>query len=82
MSHDLCSCRYLLCFGQVSQYLGYSALLDFFPTLALLPNPSCSDQHCCAQQQAVALETPKIAAVEVKESEEVVHEDNQWGECL
>ncbi|MCD7451098.1 hypothetical protein HAX54_009546 [Datura stramonium] len=34
--------KYLLKFGQVSRYLGYNALKDYFPTMEMKPNPQCS----------------------------------------
>ena len=34
------SLKYLLDFGEVSHYLGYSALMDFFPKYSMKPNPS------------------------------------------
>lgn len=46
MSH-----RYLLKFGTVSYYLGYNAMQDFFPTMAMKANPQCNDRHCRRQQE-------------------------------
>ena len=42
--------KYLLGFGTVSPYLGYSALTDFFPTMTLRPNPTCTNAACLARQ--------------------------------
>lgn len=36
--------KYLLGFGEVSNYLGYNALSDFFPRMSLKPNPQCDDR--------------------------------------
>lgn len=36
--------KYLLNFGEVSNYLGYNALIDFFPRMDLRPNPQCDDR--------------------------------------
>lgn len=36
--------KYLLNFGEVSDYLGYNALSDFFPRMSLKPNPQCDDR--------------------------------------
>ena len=44
-------CRYLLGFGEVSYYLGYNAMQDFFPKMSLKPNPQCDDSHCRKQQE-------------------------------
>lgn len=43
--------RYLLGFGQVTYYLGYSALKDFFPTMKMKPNSSCEDTFCLRRQR-------------------------------
>merc|ERR1712228_855077 len=72
--------KYLLKFGTVSHYLGYNAMLDFFPTMSMKPNPACDEYHCKKRQEEKAkelAENPVIAVVE--EEEEVVHEDNEWG---
>ncbi|XP_069107687.1 LOW QUALITY PROTEIN: ubiquitin-like modifier-activating enzyme 5 [Argopecten irradians] len=72
--------KYLLKFGDVSYYLGYNALQDFFPNYAMKPNPQCDDRFCCKQQIAFkereALK-PKTEVVEEKE-EEVLHDENPF----
>jgi hypothetical protein len=35
---------------QTSYYLGYSALLDHFPSSLMKPNPECANPHCRARQ--------------------------------
>merc|ERR1719312_1238462 len=72
--------KYLLKFGQVSHYLGYNAMLDFFPTMSMKPNPGCDEYHCKKRQEKRAQEL-KDNPEEVKEEqeEEIVHEDNDWG---
>jgi len=77
--------KYLLKFGQVSHYLGYNAMLDFFPTMSMKPNPSCDEYHCKKRQEARAKELaaqPQVEVEGVKEEEAVVHEDNEWGISL
>lgn len=72
--------KYLLKFGTVSYYLGYNAMQDFFPTMAMKANPQCSDSYCRRQQEEYKrkeAECPKEEVVQVEE--EVVHEDNEWG---
>ncbi|XP_066538560.1 ubiquitin-like modifier-activating enzyme 5 [Hoplias malabaricus] len=72
--------KYLLGFGKVSYYLGYNAMQDFFPTMAMKANPQCDDKHCRRQQEEYKekeAKHPKQEAVE--EEEEVVHEENEWG---
>ncbi|XP_036420575.1 ubiquitin-like modifier-activating enzyme 5 isoform X1 [Colossoma macropomum] len=73
--------KYLLGFGTVSYYLGYNAMQDFFPTMAMKANPQCDDKHCRRQQEeykSKETEHPKQEAVE-EEEEVVVHEENEWG---
>lgn len=73
--------KYLLKFGEVSNYLGYSALTDFFPKMELKPNPQCDDSNC-RERQAEYAKRPKVQkTVELKE-EGPLHEDNEWGICL
>ncbi|XP_034053338.1 ubiquitin-like modifier-activating enzyme 5 isoform X2 [Gymnodraco acuticeps] len=43
--------KYLLKFGTVSHYLGYNAMKDFFPTMAMKANPQCNDRYCRMQQE-------------------------------
>ncbi|KAL7886756.1 hypothetical protein AOLI_G00044770 [Acnodon oligacanthus] len=72
--------KYLLGFGTVSYYLGYNAMQDFFPTMAMKANPQCDDPHCRRQQEeykSKVTEHPKQEAVE--EEEIVEHEENEWG---
>uniref|UniRef100_A0AC34QQW7 THIF-type NAD/FAD binding fold domain-containing protein n=1 Tax=Panagrolaimus sp. JU765 TaxID=591449 RepID=A0AC34QQW7_9BILA len=75
------SLKYLLHFGTVSNFLGYNALVDFFPNQTILPNPQCDDRFC-RQRQAEYREKvknePQIQKVEEPEAA-VVHEDNDWG---
>ena len=69
--------KYLLGFGEVTHYLGYNALLDYFPVTTLKPNPECDERHCRKQQQIYMEKKAKEVKIEVKEEvEEVVHEDN------
>merc|ERR1719309_893577 len=43
--------KYLLDFGEVSHYVGYNALSDFFPKMSMKPNPSCDNRDCCQRQE-------------------------------
>ncbi|XP_016385744.1 ubiquitin-like modifier-activating enzyme 5 [Sinocyclocheilus rhinocerous] len=73
--------KYLLGFGTVSYYLGYNAMQDFFPSMAMKANPQCDDRHCRRQQDEYKkkeAERPKQEVVQ-EEEEVVVHEDNEWG---
>jgi ubiquitin-like modifier-activating enzyme 5 len=44
------SLKFLLNFGEVSPYLGYNSLKDFFPTMKMRPNPQCSNVACLERQ--------------------------------
>lgn len=72
--------RHLLNFGEVSDFLGYNALQNFFPTYTMKPNASCANGHCrkhfAAYKEKLA-SLPK-AEEKPKAEEAVVHEDNEW----
>ncbi|XP_046581284.1 ubiquitin-like modifier-activating enzyme 5 [Haliotis rubra] len=72
--------KYLLKFGDVTYYLGYNALKDFFPTMTMRPNPQCDDNHCRRQQQLYQERQVLKPKEEKKEEkvEEIIHEDD-WG---
>lgn len=73
------SLKYLLNFGTVTNYLGYNAMLDFFPSMTLKPNPTCDDAQCRLRQSEFAAK-PKIEPCEeCTEEAKPVHEDNEWG---
>jgi len=75
--------KYMLDFGQVSEYLGYIALKDHFPSMTLKPNPECVNYHCRRQQAiyqkklAERVHEPVAAAPEVVD--EPLHASNEWG---
>ena len=75
------SLKYLLRFGKVAAYVGYSSLEDFFPSYSMAPNPDCSNPRC-KSLQAYYLENPHkkrfMYSEEVK-SEDVLHQENDWG---
>ncbi|XP_037076538.1 ubiquitin-like modifier-activating enzyme 5 [Pollicipes pollicipes] len=76
--------KYLLKFGSVTHYLGYSALQDFFPTMSMKPNPTCDDYHCRERRREFLereASKPKQEIVE-EAAPEVLHEDNDWGISL
>ncbi|KAI3453975.1 hypothetical protein Pfo_010638 [Paulownia fortunei] len=77
--------KYLLKFGNVTPYLGYNALKDYFPTMEMKPNPQCSNVACLERQKEYILAKPaRDAAARAKmEAEESVepeclHTDNEW----
>ncbi|XP_013399773.1 ubiquitin-like modifier-activating enzyme 5 [Lingula anatina] len=73
--------KYLLGFGNVTHYLGYNALQDFFPSMSMMPNPNCDDNHCRKQQVEYQKREAAKPKPEVKEQEEekIVHQENDWG---
>ncbi|KAI8103760.1 hypothetical protein M9435_006288 [Picochlorum sp. BPE23] len=80
--------KYLLEFGQVTQYLGYSSLTDYFPTMEIKPNPTCDNTECVKRQEEWNADAEERQALEEKEQEasriaelddDVVHETNEWG---
>ena len=78
----VCLNRYLLGFGRVSQYVGYNAMDDFFPSMSMKPNPQCSNSHCRQKQEEHRkyLETHPLPVEEQEvNGPEVVHESNEWG---
>lgn len=71
----------MLKFGDVSDYLGYNAMQDFFPKMTMKPNDACDDSYCRIRQEEhkkfLAL-NPVVEEAEKKEVA-VVHEENDWG---
>ncbi|XP_078156402.1 NAD(P)-binding Rossmann-fold superfamily protein [Carex rostrata] len=78
--------KYLLKFGQVSPYLGYNSLKDYFPTMEMKPNPQCSNAACVDRQKEYMESKPaRDAAAKAKTEAEVssvieepLHLDNEW----
>ncbi|KAM0903682.1 hypothetical protein ACQ4PT_018509 [Festuca glaucescens] len=78
--------KYLLKFGQVSPYLGYNSLKDYFPTMEMRPNPQCSNPACLERQKEYMQSKPardaaakaKIEAEASAAIEYPVHIDNEW----
>ncbi|XP_051129563.1 ubiquitin-like modifier-activating enzyme 5 [Andrographis paniculata] len=77
--------KYLLKFGNVTPYLGYNSLNDFFPTMAMKPNPQCSNAACLERQKEYNLAKPARDAAAKANTEaqkppelECLHEDNEW----
>ncbi|XP_061399713.1 ubiquitin-like modifier-activating enzyme 5 [Musca vetustissima] len=71
--------KYLLNFGEVSDYLGYNAMNDFFPKMTLRPNTQCDDRHCIARQKEFAAKPKPVKEEVVDETNEQLHDDNEWG---
>ncbi|EDX01966.1 ubiquitin-like modifier-activating enzyme 5 [Drosophila yakuba] len=71
--------KYLLNFGEVSDYLGYNALSDFFPKMTLKPNPQCDDRNCIVRQKEFQARPKPVVIEEKAVSEEPLHATNEWG---
>jgi len=71
-------------FGEPSDYLGYTAMSDYFPRYTMKPNPQCDNSFCVSAQADYQkwLEEHKDEPKEEKEEAKVVHEDNEWGICV
>lgn len=65
--------KYLLNFGTVTKYLGYNALLDFFPVMTLKPNETCSDSFCVKRQKEFEIKESQRIAEESKNVKEIVN---------
>uniref|UniRef100_A0A1A9Z631 Ubiquitin-like modifier-activating enzyme 5 n=1 Tax=Glossina pallidipes TaxID=7398 RepID=A0A1A9Z631_GLOPL len=72
--------KYLLNFGQVSDFLGYNASNDYFPKMTLKPNTDCDDSHCQAKQREYqAKPKPILEEQPITDEDSPVHETNEWG---
>lgn len=71
--------KYLLDFGEVSNYLGYNALIDFFPKMTLKPNSQCDDRFCVQRQREYQLNPRVVAVIEEEIDDQPLHEDNSFG---
>ncbi|XP_035795909.1 ubiquitin-like modifier-activating enzyme 5 [Anopheles albimanus] len=75
--------KYLLLFGTVSDYVGYNALTDFFPTMALKPNPTCEDRWCVKRQQEYQARPEDERNPKQQQQQQSVdapvHEENPYG---
>merc|ERR1712039_646697 len=72
--------KHLLKFGTVSNFLGYDALGDFFPTYAMAPNPDCGSYWCRKRQEEWKNRPKEPEPVAKKAAEpEVLHAENEWG---
>eukprot|EP00466_Bigelowiella_natans_P007011 jgi/Bigna1/92265/estExt_fgenesh1_pm.C_100020 len=69
--------KFTLNFGQVSYYLGYNALKDFFPTWPMRPNPSCTSKACLKCQYKHRDWTPPKKKTEL--ADDVIEYENEWG---
>lgn len=75
--------RYLLQFGEVSYYLGYNAMKNFFPSYRMNPNLECTSSWCQKRREEYEKKRasePVVVRDEIPATETaVVHEDNLYG---
>jgi ubiquitin-like modifier-activating enzyme 5 len=73
--------KYLLGFGEVSYYLGYNAMTDYFPRYAMKPNAECDNKDCVKRQGEYKVKLAAAPKVEKKQEEPAKpkHETNEWG---
>lgn len=72
--------KWMLKFGRISYFLGYSAWTDFFPRYPIRPNDQCADSKCKERQKQYS--AWKIESDEKESfsgSTEVIHDENDWG---
>lgn len=74
--------KHLLEFGEVSNYLGYTALEDYFPKMTMKPNPACEDPNCVLRQEEFRRLPRKVPKTPSVPEISPVHEDNDWGISL
>ncbi|CAG9312259.1 unnamed protein product [Blepharisma stoltei] len=74
--------KYLLRFGNVTYYLGYSSKTDYFPNYMMSPNPECPFRRC-VEMQKVYNENPEKKRVKPEnteaEEQKIEHDENEWG---
>mmetsp|Transcript_15775 Transcript_15775/g.30503 ORF Transcript_15775/g.30503 Transcript_15775/m.30503 type:complete len:675 (-) Transcript_15775:148-2172(-) len=74
--------KFMLGFGQVSYYLSYDAMGNFFPSSIVRPNPECALPACHDRQgEYYGHWQPEIweGTAGATDNAPVVHESNGWG---
>jgi ubiquitin-like modifier-activating enzyme 5 len=77
--------KYLLKFGTVSEYVGYDAMQDHFPSIVLKPNPECTSGHCVALQREYAAKVQQLGPLAhplykpPPPKKQVKRTENEWG---
>ncbi|CAE8720558.1 unnamed protein product [Polarella glacialis] len=80
--------KHMLNFGTVSNFLGYDALGDFFPTYAMVPNLECGSVQCRRQQEEWKAKPKEMmeyyglkedAPKKEEDTTIELHPDNEWG---
>lgn len=73
--------KFLLNFGQVTNYLGYSSKTDYLPNYSIQPNPECPNRYCLELQEYYRVNEKRVKS-KVEESKDMDHDDNEWGICV
>lgn len=71
--------KYLLSFGNVTKYLGYNALKDYYKVDHLKPNPECDDRFCRQRQVEFVPPPPEPESSDSNSENQVVHDGNIYG---
>lgn len=71
------SLKFLLKFGEVTHFLGYSSKNDFLPKYTMRPNPECPNRYCLELQEYYKNNTGRLQDKTVLD-EETKHEVNEW----
>ena len=79
--------KFLLDFGQVSYYLGYNAMNNYFPVEIVKPNVECVGRACRARCSEWKVKGWKpqvwISPAELaRDAEPIDHGENEWGICV
>lgn len=72
--------KFLLRFGEVTNYLGYASKVDYLPKYTMRPNPECPSRYCRELQEFYSI-NPKRLKETIEEVKEDIgtHEENEWG---
>ena len=81
--------NFAMAYPQVTRYLGYSSLKDFFPTMDIKPNPGCANALCSKRQQqfqqqqsspeAQQRRQAAAQAAALEDQQAAQHTENEWG---
>lgn len=73
--------KFLLRFGEVTHYLGYSSKTDYLPNYKIQPNPECPNRYCTELQKFYAENVGRVQKNVVVE-QVAEHEENEWDICV
>jgi ubiquitin-like modifier-activating enzyme 5 len=73
--------KYLLKFGEVTNYLGYSSKTDYLPKYTMKPNPECPNGYCISLQSYYSTNPGRLKEHQA-DIQQTNHEENEWGICV